>query len=170
VSGPGRVWIGLKNSDDVGLRLDLLAEVFADGRKVGEGQLKNVSAGSSGFHNAILNTIPLDLAGGPAAFPIGAPLQVKVSVRRTCFGGGHASGTARLWYNGRPTDSGAVRDAGSRLDAISGGVSVHNFLLGGFALDTAAGDSRRSIDVDVDTKQPCPNRTFKLFGTWSNNP
>lgn len=164
-----RVWIGLKNSDDVGLRLDLLTEVFGDGTKIGERRLDNVSAGSSGFNNAILRAIPLALTAGPVDFPVVATLEVKVSVRRTCSGGGHASGVARLWYNGQPTDSGAKRDAGSRLDAVSDLVTVGHFLRGGVALSTTSGTSRQSIDVSVDTKQPCPNRTFKSFGTWSNN-
>ena len=167
---PARVWIGLKNSDDVGLRLDLLAEVFADGTKVGEGRLNNVSAGGSGFNNAILNAISLDRLGETVGLPVGSALEVKVSVRRTCSGGGHASGTARLWYNGQPIDSGSKRDAGSRLDVISPGAITPNLLRSGFALSTAPGTTRQSIDVSVDSRQPCPNRTFKSFGTWSNNP
>ena len=103
-------------------------------------------------------------------FPVGTALEVKVSVRRTCSGGGHASGTARLWYNGQPIDSGATRDAGSRLDVISGGATTSHFLRSGFALSAAPGTARQAIDVSVDSKQSCPNRTFKSFGTWSNNP
>ena len=91
LSGPARVWIGLKNSDDVGLRLDLLAEVFVDGTKVGEGRVNNVGAGSSGFNSAGLNAIPLALSSGPVDFPVVTPVEVKVSVRRTCS----AAGTPR---------------------------------------------------------------------------
>jgi hypothetical protein len=61
---PAKVWVGLKNSDAVGLRLDLLAEVFLHGTKVGEGQLCNVASGSSGFHNAKLNNIDLTRVAG----------------------------------------------------------------------------------------------------------
>jgi uncharacterized repeat protein (TIGR03803 family) len=164
-----KVWIGLKNSDDVGLRLDLLAEVIGDGNKIGEGRLDNVSAGSSGFNNAVLHAIPLALTAGPVDFPVVATLEVKVSVRRTCSGAGHATGVTRLWYNGQPTDSGAKRDAGSRLDAVSDLVTVGHFLRGGFALSTTSGTSRQSIEVSVDTKQTCPDRPFKSFGTWSNS-
>jgi hypothetical protein len=167
---PARVWIGLKNSDDAGLRLDLLAEVFVDSIKVGQGRLSNVSAGSSGLNNAVLDAIPLALTGGPVDFPVVATVEIKVSVRRTCSGGGHASGIARLWYNGQPVDSGAKRDAGSRFDAIGGGATVTHFLRGGFSLSTVPGTSRQSVDVSVDTKQPCPDRPFKAFGTWSTNP
>ena len=100
---PARVWIGLKNSDAVGLRVDLRVEVFVNGDKVGEGQLNNASTGSSGFNNAQLHTIPLALTGGPT--PPVSTLSVRVSVRRTCSGGGHNSGTPRLWYDGPDIDS-----------------------------------------------------------------
>ena len=166
---PARVWVGLKNSDDVGLRLDLLAEVFVGATKVGEGRLDNVSAGSSGFTNAVLRVIPLDLTGVPLDFPVVAALAVKVSMRRTCAGGGSASGTARLWYNGQPVDGGAQRDAGSRFGVIGDGARTSHFLRSGFALSPAPGTSRQAIDVNVDSKQSCPNRPFKAFGTWSGN-
>ena len=167
---PARVWIGLKNSDDAGLRLDLLAEVFAGGTKIGEGRLENVSAGGNGFNNAVLNAIPLDRIGDAAGVPAGSALEVKLSVRRTCSGSGHAAGTARLWYNGQPVDSGSRRDAGSRLDVITPGAITSNFLLSEFALSIAPAASRQAIDVSVDSKQSCPNRAFKSFGTWSHSP
>ena len=103
-------------------------------------------------------------------FPVVTPVEVKLSVRRTCSGGGHASGIARIWYNGQPTDGGAKRDAGSRLDVISDGVTTSSLLRLGFALSATSGTARQAIDVSVDSKQSCPNRTFKSFGTWSTNP
>ena len=63
--GQARVWMGLANSDAVGFRLDLLAEVFVNDAKVGQGQANNISAGSSGFNNALLDSIDLGLTGGP---------------------------------------------------------------------------------------------------------
>ena len=148
-------------------RLDLRAEVFAEGTLVGEGRLDNVTAGGSGFNKAILRTIPARTAD-PVDFP--APLEIKVSARRTCSVGGHASGVVRLWYDGQPMDSGAQRDPGSRFAAVSAGTAVDRFLRGGFALRTTPGNSRQSIDVRVDTKQMCPSREFTSFGTWSTNP
>ena len=59
--GPAKVWIGLKNSDDVGTKFDLLAEVLRNGSVIGSGQLNEVPGGSSGFNNAILETISLAL-------------------------------------------------------------------------------------------------------------
>jgi hypothetical protein len=165
---PAKVWVGLKNGDDVGLRLDLLAEVFLDATKVGQGELDNVGSGGSGFNNAILNTIPLSLTGGPVLVGSGDALKIKVSARRTCFGTGHVSGTPRLWHNGQAVDSGATRDAGSRFDATIGGTTSDYFLRSGFALSTTAGSSRTSADAFVNSSAPCPARPFTSFGAWSS--
>jgi hypothetical protein len=56
--GPTQVWIGLKNSDDVGTKFDLLAEAFRNGVPIGSGELDGVSGGSSGFNNAVLMMLP----------------------------------------------------------------------------------------------------------------
>jgi len=161
--GPGKVWIGLKNSDDVGARFDLLAEALKNGSVVGSGQLNDVPGGSSGFNNAILRTINLALSGPVDLFP-GDTLSFRLSVRITAVGG-HSSGTARLWYNGAAIDSGANRDAGSRVGATIGGTPAEHFLRSGFALNSAAGSSRVSIDVFVNRN--AGGNPFKPFGTWS---
>ena len=114
---PAMLWVGLKNSDAVGLRLDLRVDVYLDDVPIGEGQLDDVPAGSSGFNNAVLRTVSLALLDGPVGLPQEAELQFRVAVRRTCSGGGHNSGPVRLWFNGAAIDSGARRDAGSRLHA-----------------------------------------------------
>jgi hypothetical protein len=73
----------------------------------------------------------------------------------------------RLWFNGQLVDSGANRGAGSRFDATIGdNPAINYFLRTGLALSQTAGTSRQSIDVAVDSKEPCPARTFKPFGTW----
>ncbi len=165
VLSPAKLWVGLKNNDAVGLKVDLLAEVFVDTTKVGPGQLNKVSTGGSGFNNALLDTIPLALTG---PVPVDSALKIKVSVRRTCTGTGHLSGTVRLWYNGNPVDNGANRDAGSRFGATIGDSPAARFFLRtGLALSRTAGTSKQSIDVAVDSNEPCPTRTFKPFGTWS---
>ena len=160
------MWVGLKNSDDVGLRLDLLAEVYINATKVGQGEIDNVASGSSGFNNAILQTIPLTCTGCPAPAPAGSQLKIRVSARRTCFGGGHTSGTPRLWYNGQPIDTGATRDAGSRFDATIGGSTDDYFLRLAFALQKTAGAARTPIDVSVNSASACPTRPFTAWGTW----
>jgi hypothetical protein len=163
---PAKVWIGLKNSDAVGLRVDLMAEVYVDDAPIGAGVLENVSTGSSGFSNALLRTIPLALTGSAAEVAAGSGLAIKVSVRRTCFGGGHASGSVRLWYAGAAIDSGSLRNAGSRFDATIGGVSTDFFLRAGFALSETAGTSRTFVDAAVSSVRPCPDRPYTSFGTW----
>lgn len=167
--GPAKLRVGLQNNDAVGLKIDLLVEVFVDTTKVGQGQLNNVSTGSSGFNNALLDTIPLALTG-PAPVPAGSALKIKVSVRRTCTGTGHLSGAVRLWHNGQLVDNGANRDAGSRFNATIGDspTTTTNYFLGtGLARSRTVGTSKQSVDVTVDSKEPCPARTFKPFGTWS---
>jgi Low-density lipoprotein receptor repeat class B len=172
--GPALVWVGLKSSDDVGLRLDLRVEVFVNSTAnapIGTGQVNNVSSGSSGFSNALLSTIPIALTSGPVEVTDGDELLLMVAVRRTCSGGGHTSGTPRLWYNGRAVDSGAARDAGSRLSgAVIDAESDTFYLRTDFTLSTTAGTSKTFIDQQVNTNSPCPNRPFTPFGTWSTAP
>ena len=156
---PAQVWVGLKNSDAVGLRLDLLAEVSLNESRIGAGQLHNVASGSSGFNNARLNAVPLILFI-PVEVLSGDVLSLTLSVRRTCFGGGHNSGTPRLWFNDSQADSrfGATID-----DEIS-----EFFLLEDFVLDTILGLGPKTIiDVAVNNKAPCPARPYTPFGTWS---
>jgi hypothetical protein len=158
-----RVWVGLANSDAVGLKLDLSAKVIKGGQEVGSGELLNVSAGGSGFNNAVLRTIPLSLSDGPVSVPSGTVLTVEVLVRNTCAPGGHNSGTARLWYNGQPIDTGTKRDAGTRLGASVGGESRQYFLRSGGTLNTVAGSARTFLDRAAGAK--CS--AFKSFGTWT---
>lgn len=101
------------------------------------------------------------------ATPPESELAIKVSVRRTCFGGGHNSGTVRLWYNGAAIDSGITRNAGSRFDATIAGASTDFFLRTGFALSETAGTSRTFVDAAVNSLGPCPDRPCTSFGTWS---
>jgi hypothetical protein len=157
---PAKVWVGLKNSDDVGLRLDLKAQVSANGQVVAEGQLNNVFGGSSGFNNARLSTIPFDFVP-PFTPPVGVSrLEITVSARRTCFDGGHNSGTARLWFNDG--------QANSRFDATTDGTTADYFLQNGGALGTGAGSGpKKTADAAVTSSVPCPDRPFTPFGTWS---
>ena len=159
---PARVWIGLKNSDDVGIRFDLRAIVSLNGSPVGSGELDSVTGGSSGFNNAILRSIPLTLAA-PVPVSSGDVLSINAQVRNACLQSGHNSGSARLWYNGQPIDGGNARDAGSRFDATIGGSTSDYFLRTGFALSTTAGTAKTSRDVAVG--QRCG--PFVSFGTWS---
>jgi uncharacterized repeat protein (TIGR01451 family) len=154
---PANVWIGLKNSDDVGTKFDLLAEVFRNGALIGSGELDGVSGGSSGFNNAILRTIDLALSG-PVDFCSGNTLSLRLSVRIAVDVPGHRSGTARLWFNDNA--------ANSRFGTTIGSATNNYFLLDGFVLDTAAGPGpKKTVDVFVD--RAADGNPFKPFGTWS---
>jgi len=159
---PAKMWIGLKNSDDVGTKFDLLAEVLRNGTVVGSGQLNDVPGGSNGFNNAVLRTITLALTSAVPMGP-GDTMSFRLSVRIAATSG-HNSGTARLWYNGAAIDSGASRDAGSRFDATIAGSTSDYFLRTGFVLNTAAGSSRTFVDKLVSNSGGNP---FVAFGTWS---
>ena len=157
------MWVGLANSDDVGIRFDLVANVFVNGVRVGTGHLDSVWGGSSGFNNAILDTIPLALTGGPVAVSSGDVFSIQVLARNACVGSGHNSGRARLWYNGQPIDVGASRNAGSRFGATIGGTSSSYYLHPAFALSTTAGAAKVSQDVALVAK--CG--PLVRFGTWN---
>jgi hypothetical protein len=152
---PAQVWVGLKNSDDVGTHFDLLAEVYVNGNLVSSGQLNGVHGGSSGFNNARLNTIPFN-AFSPVSVPAGSMISFKLSVRNACSGPSHNSGTARLWFN----DSAANSQFGATI------ASTNNtyFLGDGFNLLTAVGPGpKKTIDVAAGAR--CS--PFKPFGTWN---
>ena len=154
--GPANVWIGLKNSDDVGTKFDLLAEVFKNGNPIGSGQLNGVNGGSSGFNNAALRTINMALTNS-ASFCPGDTLSFKLSVRIAVGVTGHRSGTARLWYNDVA--------ANSRVNATIDGVGGDFFLRDGFVLNTTVGPGpKKTIDVFVD--RAVGGNPFKPFGTW----
>jgi hypothetical protein len=154
--GPANVWVGLKNSDDVGTKFDLLAEVFKNETLIGSGQLNGVNGGSSGFNNAVLNTINLGLSAPVDVCP-GDILKIKLSVR-IAANSGHRSGTARLWFN---DDA-----ANSSFGVTIGGLINDHFLLDGFTLGTVAGGGpKKTIDVLVD--RAVNGNPFKPFGTWS---
>lgn len=157
--GPAKVWVGLKNSDDVGTRFDLKAEVYKDDALIGSGQLTNAASGSSGFNNAKLHQIPLTLLA-PVDVAPGTMLGLRLSVRITCSGKTHASGTARLWFNDP--------QASSRFDATIAGLTENYYLLSLAALGTAPGPGpKKTLDVPVGSSVRCPARPFTPFGTWT---
>jgi hypothetical protein len=164
---PATMWVGLKNSDDIGLRVDLRAEIFRDEALVASGELDNQSIGGSGFRNALLKTLPFSPTGDPVQFASGDTLKIRLSARRTCSGGGHNAGHVRLWYDGLPIDSGSARDAGSHLGVMVGSADNDYYLRGNAALTATPGSARRFIDVRVDSQVPCPDRPFNPFDTWS---
>jgi hypothetical protein len=166
--GAASVWIGLKNSDDVGLRVDLRTEVLVNGTVAGSADLSNIGTGSSGFNNAQLQTAALALANRKVDLPAGAQVSFRASVRRTCAATpGHNAGRVVLWYNGQPVDAGASRDAGTRFESTVGGASGPAFARLASALSATAGAARTTLEVQVQSNVACPNRPFNLLGTWS---
>src|SRR6185369_910648 len=121
--GPVTIRLGLRNSDDVGLRFDLKAEVLRNGLVIGSGEATGVSGGGSGFNNALLDAVPLALLA-PVVFSPGDALGLRLSVRAAASG--HRSGTARMWFND-PAADGRFR---ATIDA--GVIDFH--LLDGFLL------------------------------------
>jgi hypothetical protein len=138
-----------------------MANVYVNGVQVGSGHVNSVASGSSGFNNAVLDTIPLVLPA-PVAVSSGDRISIQLYARNACLGSGKNSGRVRLWYNGRLIDVGPSRDAGSRFDATISGSDSNYFLRSAFALSTAAGSARISLDKPVGA-QCSP---FTSLGTW----
>jgi hypothetical protein len=149
------LWIGLANSDDVGIRFDLRAEVYRNGSQLaGAGEIASVPGGSSGFNNAHERTIDIVPSPGVAFLP-GDTLDVALYVRNACSGSGKNSGRARLWYDNAAADSGFAATIGS---------SNTYFILNGFTFGAGPGAGpRKTIDVQAGPK--CS--PYKPFGTWS---
>jgi hypothetical protein len=145
-------WIGLKNSDDVGTRFDVRAEVTR-GALSGYGYALNQSGGSSGFNNAKPVTIPVSNYIGTTTEGV----SVRISVRVACQSG-HASGTARLWWNDLQANS-RVQDSGFGT----------LWLTGTNTLGPAVGPGPKKTS-DLFVKKSCPqdaNANWQTLGTWS---
>ena len=155
---PANVWVGLKNSDDVGIKFDLRAEIYYNGTTlIGSGELASVIGGSSGFNNAKLDSIPLNLPSA-VGFGPGDTISIKLLVRNACSGSGKNSGTARLWFNDSQADS--------RFDVTADDADSDLYLLDGSALGTSAGPGpKKTVDVSAGAK--CS--AFKPFGTWTKS-
>lgn len=151
-----QVWLGLKNSDDVGTKFDLLAEIFKNSTLIASGQLNNVPGGSSGFNNAVLRTVNL-VVPAPVGVQSGDIIKLRLSVR-IAAASGHQSGTTRLWFNDT--------SANSRFAATIGGVASNYFLRNSFGLGTTAGSGPKST-IDVLVNRNIGGNPFKPFGTWT---
>jgi hypothetical protein len=149
------IWVGLANSDDVGIRFDLRAEVYKNSTElIGAGEVASVSGGSSGFNNAHPFTIDLTPVPGVTFVP-GDTVSIALFVRNACTGSGKNSGRARLWY-----DDAA---ANSRFMATIGSASTY-YLRSNFVFDDTAGAGpKKTINVQAGPK--CS--PYKTFGAWS---
>ena len=161
-TNPAKVWVGLTNSDDVGVSFDVQATLKLNGADIGTGQVDGVAGLGSGFNNARLVTIPLSAV--PAGdFASGDVVALEILVRTACVGSRHASGSARVWFNGPPIDSGPSRNAGSRVLLNAGSVPTDFFLVASFGLSPTAGLSRLFVDKPAGAR--CS--VFKPVASWS---
>jgi alpha-tubulin suppressor-like RCC1 family protein len=153
--GLSSVWLGLKDSDDVGTNFDILAEMLKNGSVVGSGQVNNVPGGSSGFNNAAERAIAVAMATA-TNFGAGDTFGIRLSVRIGATG--HRSGTARLWFNDA--------SANSRWQMTVNGGTRTLYMTTEFELSPAVGTGpRATIDVFVD--RAVGGNPFKPFGTWT---
>lgn len=157
-STAARVWVGLKNSDDVGTRFDLHAIVSRNGNPVSSGTLLGVLGGSSGFNNAKLRTIPLSVP--TTLFSSGDTMSIDVSVRNSCIGSSHNSGTARLWFNDAQANSRVNEPNAPTMYLVAPGISLN--------LSSSVGTGpKKTRDVFVGARDLTCNGPFASFGTWS---
>jgi hypothetical protein len=157
-STAARVWIGLKNSDDVGTRFDLQAIVKKNGTQVSSGTLLGALGGSSGFNNAKLRTIPLSLP--TSAFTSGDAMSIEVLTRISCIGTSHNSGTARLWFNDGAANSRVDETGSPTLYLVMPGATLN-------LSPSAGGGPKKTKDVFVGARDLTCNGPFTAFGTWS---
>jgi hypothetical protein len=151
-------WIGLKNSDDVGTKFEVKAEV-TNGTSEGYSAPVQVPAGSSGFNNAKLVTIPVTNYVGT----VGDPISITIWVRVACASG-HVSGTARLWWNDTQANSRVNESPGFGTRSLKGAETLS---------DTVGSGPKMTKDVLV-KKTGCPGQAddanWKTFGTWTLGP
>lgn len=110
------MWLGLKNSDDQGVNVDLLAEVYKNGEKIGEGLVRCIT-GLTRDPGRAKEVVVVPTLGSAQAFNGDTDrLSVKLLTRigtnpdETKCAGGHASAAGlRAYFD-------AVGRA-SRLDA-----------------------------------------------------
>lgn len=153
-----KIWLGIKNILDIGVKFDIHADVYKNGTLLTSGQLNSVTAGLTGnFASAKLDTIPFNIFS-PTAFPAGSQLMFTLSVRNACGGSLRNKGDARLWFD----DAQANSQFGATIDSTTN----NYFLLDNFILGTNSGSSRKTIDISVGSK--CG--AFKPFGTWVITP
>ena len=162
VAGPADIWLGLKNSADVGTKFDVLAEVMKNGAVVAKGQVTAVTLGGNSLtysaNKAVLKEISLAALALPADLVSGDTLSLRMSVKVNSAST-RGSAQATLWFN-LPGTSG---DDSSHLHATIGGSADKYFLVSGFALkkNIAGSGAIASADVTVD------KNLFKSFGTWT---
>ncbi len=168
-STAARVWIGLKKSNDAGIRFDLKAVVKKNGIEVSSGTLFGAPGGGKGFNNANLLTIPLSL---PAEeFHHGDDISIKLFVRNSCLASPQNSGSARLWYNDATANSRFDEPGAPTLYLVRGnddGEEDCDHDEDGGDLSKYAGNGpKKKKNVKVNAPVPSCDGPYKAFGKWS---
>jgi hypothetical protein len=168
-STAARVWIGLKKSNDSGIRFDLKAVVKKNGSQVSFGELLGAPGGGKGFGNSNLLTIPLSLPA--VAFQHGDKISFKLFVRNSCVGSNKNSGSARLWYNDDAANSRVDEPGAPTLYLVRGdddGEDDREHDEDGGDLSKNAGNGpKKKKNVHVNAPVPSCDGPYKSFGKWS---
>lgn len=180
------VWVGLANSDDVGQYHDFMANVWVGEPPVWQllctGEIFRRPGGSSGFNNAVMTSIPLDLVGSGYVGAQGGQLKVDVFVRQSCLAPRpryciHDNECrSRFWYNDRSKPT--YFDLDLEFDGDAGYTDTNFYLRDtAFTLSTAPGTGPRMyVDTGIGPKPPnCVGTTldpgfesyYRPIQTWS---
>lgn len=170
-SPAARVWIGLKKSNDAGIRFDLKAVVKRNGNVVSSGVLLGAPGGGKGFENANLLTVPLSLPAD--AFQPGDQVSVKLLVRNSCLASPQNSGAARLWYNDAAANSRFDEPGAPTLYLVRGDddgeqeCDDHGDNNGGDLSKNAGNGPKKKKNIKVHAPVPSCDGPYKSFGKWS---
>lgn len=153
--GPAKVWFGVKSNADVGMKIDLRAEVFKNGTLIGSGQLDAVSGGSIIFNEAVARLVSLSVPA-PVAFSSGDIVSIMLSARISSVPGVKGTHTVRLWYNDPQADTHFEM-------ALEGQTRSYYFVDSSLLSFTPGTGPRVTLDIVVQA-----NKTnFVPFGTWN---
>jgi hypothetical protein len=181
--GPAHIWVGLKNSDDVGTQFDLQVKVLIGNTVVAQGQTLCVTGLVRNADKAKQVVIPIALVGD-GSFADGDVLRVRVStrvgttaqgVRCAGPGGSHVSARGlRLYYDGAKVPSNlGLQLAPNALDDFyldsNGGICANlpSPTATVFSLDEAAPGATAPKCRDSGTVNYANGNPWQLIGTWS---
>ena len=181
--GPAHIWVGLKNSDDVGTQFDLQVKVLIGNTVVAQGQTLCVTGLARNADKAKQVVVPLALVGDGSGTGDDV-LRVRVSTRigttaqgARCAGPGGSHSSARglrLYYDGAKTPSSlGLQLAPDPLDDFfldsNGGVCANlpSPTATVFSLDETAPGAAAPKCRDSGTVNFANGNPWQLIGTWS---
>jgi hypothetical protein len=167
-TGPARLWVGLKNSDDQGTRFDVAVTLYVNETLVAQGSMLCVAGITRNPAKAIEVTVPVDLVAG-GGLAAGDALSLKVLTRigtnpdgSKCPGHANAVGL-RLYYDAvsRPSRFGAEITPGPPADQYLRSTG------GALVLDTQAPTSSLVRQKDSGPVNFAAGNPWTEIGTWS---